>query len=200
MGIFDKLFGKKQNKQGITSPPTPSTTPQGDTKELMDEGQFWKIIEASKKSSNGNYEKQQLDLTDGLQQLEVMDIVKFDNQFRKLRGDAYTWDLWGAAYIMNGGCSDDCFSDFRGWLIGLGKNTYYAAMSDPESLVDTSHEMDDEWEGLSYSAMTAYEQKTGIQMPNGYQENYEITGEPWEEDEAVFESRYPRVWKKWGDV
>ncbi|AUC83779.1 hypothetical protein CW733_15975 [Lacinutrix sp. Bg11-31] len=40
-----------------------------------------------------------------------MEVLEFDNRFRTLRGQAYTWDLWAAAYIM-GGCFDDCFSDF----------------------------------------------------------------------------------------
>ena len=35
--------------------------------------------------------------------------------------DSYRWDLWGAAYLANGGCSDDGFDYFRGWLIGQGR-------------------------------------------------------------------------------
>jgi hypothetical protein len=30
-------------------------------------------------------------------------------------------DQWGAAYLANGGCSDDGFDYFRGWLIGQGR-------------------------------------------------------------------------------
>ena len=39
---------------------------------------------------------------------------------RQLDERAYTWDLWGAAYVIEDGCSDDCFRDFRAYLISLG--------------------------------------------------------------------------------
>ena len=177
MGIFDKLFGKQTTpKTTIQNPPS---EPPQDTKELMDEDDFWKLIETSKMNSQGNYEKQQDELADELIKLDAIDILKFDNRFRTFRGNAYKWELWGAAYIMNGGCSDDCFSDFRGWLIGQGNEAYYNAMSNPETLVIIDHDMDDDWEGLSYVPMTCYEQKTRNQMPKGIQENIEITGEEW---------------------
>ncbi|MFL6076856.1 MAG: DUF4240 domain-containing protein [Mycobacteriales bacterium] len=31
--------------------------------------------------------------------------------------ESYQGDLWGAAYLINGGASDDGFDYFRGWLI-----------------------------------------------------------------------------------
>jgi hypothetical protein len=31
--------------------------------------------------------------------------------------------MWVAAYLMNGGCSDDGFDYFRGWLIAQGRTT-----------------------------------------------------------------------------
>lgn len=197
MGIFDKLFGKKGINKSVkqTLPPEP---PQ-EMKELMDEDRFWKIIDTSKSNSKGNYQRQQSELEKELSIIEAVDILKFDNRFRKLRGELYKWELWGAAYIMNGGCSDDCFSDFRGWLIGHGKETYYNALSNPESLVDLNHDMaSDDWEGLSYVAMKTYEEKTGSQMPHGFQENFEITGEEWKEEGDDLKNKFPKLWSKWG--
>ena len=122
----------------------------------------------------------------------------FDNRFRKHRGEAYKWELWGAAYIMNGGCSDDCFMDFRGWLIGQGKEVYFNALSNPETLTTVDHDMDNDWEGLSYVPMTAYEKKSGSQMPIGVQENFELTGEEWAEEGDELQNKYPKLWAKWG--
>ncbi|WP_449342020.1 DUF4240 domain-containing protein [Streptomyces aurantiogriseus] len=34
---------------------------------------------------------------------------------------AYTWDLWGAAWVLLDGASDDAFDFFRCWLIGQGR-------------------------------------------------------------------------------
>jgi len=47
---------------------------------------------------------------------------------------AYKQKLWAAA-MMNG-CSDDSFDYFRGWLIAQGKDMYFAAPRDPDSLAD----------------------------------------------------------------
>jgi hypothetical protein len=186
MGIFDKIFGKKE--------------PVQDSNNLMVESKFWEIIKTSKSNSKGNYEKQQIELNKELSKLTAIEILEFDNQFRTLRGQAYTWDLWAAAYIMNGGCSDDCFSDFRGWLIGQGKEIFENGMQNPESLVELKHDMDnDDWEGLSYVARDVYEKKTGgKEMPNGIAENFEIIGEEWEEDDDVLKAKYPKLHEKWG--
>jgi len=197
MGIFDKLFGKKSIPNTTKQNPPPD--PPQDTKELMGEDRFWKLIETSKVNSQGNYEKQQNELAKELNKLDAIDILKFDNRFCTFRGNAYKWELWGAAYIMNGGCSDDCFSDFRGWLIGQGKEAYYNAMSNPETLSILNHDMDNvDWEGLSYVPMICYEQKTGNQMPKGIQENIEITGEEWEEEGDDLKNKYPKLWSRWG--
>lgn len=193
LGLLNKIFGKKEITQ------TPPKTPIQDSIELMDEDKFWLIIASTKKKSNGNYERQQEELKRELLKLEPIEILKFDNRFRTFRGNAYKWDLWGAAYIMNGGCSDDSFSDFRGWLIAQGKEIFFNALTNPETLVDLSHDMDnDDWEGLSYVATTSFEEKTGNEIPNGIREKFEITGEEWEEDGDDLKNRFPKLWLKWG--
>ena len=186
MGIFDKLFGKNEQVQN--------------SEKLMEENQFWGIIAKTKKNSGGNYEKQQAELNKELSKLTAIEILEFDNKFRTLRGQAYKWELWAGAYIMNGGCSDDCFSDFRGWLIGRGQEVYENAMRDVETLVEINHDMDnDDWEGLSYVPRDVYEKKTGGKdMPAGIQETFEISGEEWEEDDSELKAKYPKLHAKWG--
>jgi hypothetical protein len=44
--------------------------------------------------------------------------------------------LWGAAYLINGGCSDDGFDYFRRWLILQGHKVFQAAIANPDSLAD----------------------------------------------------------------
>jgi hypothetical protein len=62
------------------------------------------------------------------------DIFAFDRIFRELMAESYRTPLWGAAYTINGGCSDDAFDYFRGWLIGQGRATFESAVADPDSL------------------------------------------------------------------
>jgi len=83
----------------------------------MDTLTFWKIIDESRQRADGDLDKQVDMLRARLEQSEPEEIVQFDKLFREYWIRAYTWDLWAAAYIIGGGCSDDGFMDFRGWLI-----------------------------------------------------------------------------------
>ncbi|MEU0885330.1 DUF4240 domain-containing protein [Lentzea sp. NPDC005914] len=47
---------------------------------------------------------------------------------------SYRNPLWAAAYLINGGCSDDGFDYFRGWLLLQGREVFEAALADPDSL------------------------------------------------------------------
>ncbi|MBF6640839.1 DUF4240 domain-containing protein [Flavobacterium sp. J49] len=169
-----------------------------DSKQLMVAEEFWRIIEMSKSKSLGDYDKQQTELKKELQKLSAKEVLEFDNRFRTLRGEIYDWDFWAAAYIINGGCSDDCFSDFRGWLIGQGKTIYENAVNNIETLSNLTETNDGDWEGLSYIATEVYESKTGNDMPQGIQENFEITGEEWDEDEIELKNKFPKLWEKFG--
>lgn len=79
----------------------------------MDEDLFWKIIQTTKDNSSGDFEEQQKQLAKELRRLTPDDIIFFVNRFRYFRGHANTWELWGAIYIIHGGCGDDSFNDFR---------------------------------------------------------------------------------------
>ncbi len=64
---------------------------------------------------------------------------------------AYSFALWGAAYITHGGCGDDTFQDFRTSLISRGRTAFERAVANPDSLAD--EEIDDEvwfYEGYRY--------------------------------------------------
>jgi hypothetical protein len=50
--------------------------------------------------------------------------------------ESYRWDLWGAAYQINRGCSDDSFDYFRGWLMAQGQTVWESAVADPDTLAD----------------------------------------------------------------
>lgn len=191
MGIFDKLFGKKEQK-------SEPKEPVQNSEKLMNDDQFWKIIAVSKTNSSGDYEKQQTELEKELLKLTAIEILEFDNKFRTLRGEVYNWNFWAAAYIINGGCSDDCFSDFRGWLIGQGKTIFESAVENIETLAELNETNDGDWEGLSYIPTEAYEKKTGNDMPHGIQENFEITGEEWNEEGDDLKNNFPKLWAKFG--
>ncbi len=68
-----------------------------------------------------------------------------------------------AGYILNGGCSDDSFEYFRCWLIAHGKEHFYTAMENPDTLVVFyTPDVDDyHFEDFMYVASDAFEKKTG---------------------------------------
>jgi hypothetical protein len=197
MGLFDKFFGGAKKN----STPEPPNTNFTASDALMDEDQFWSIIQTAKDNSYGDYEQQQEELADELRKLTPNDIILFENRFRHFRGQANTWELWGAIYIIHGGCGDDSFNDFREWVIGQGRDFYYKTINNPETLVDveTSKIEDVEWEGLGYIPATVFEELNGQEMPYPYQEKLETTGNEWDEEGDDLKQMFPRLAAKYSD-
>ena len=165
------------------------------TSQLMDEVEFWKLIDKSRAAANNNYQTQITSLKTILLTLESSDIIKFDNTFTGLLAASYDYQLWGASFVINGGCSDDCFEYFRQYLIGHGKEKFYKTIKDPESCVSwIKSEEEDNWEGLQYSAMQAYKQKTGKEIPKTYQPKFELKGKPFDEETVM--KQFPKLAKK----
>jgi len=48
----------------------------------------------------------------------------------------YRWDVWAAAYLTGGACSDDAFVDFRAGIIAQGHGWYEKVAASPENLAD----------------------------------------------------------------
>jgi hypothetical protein len=162
---------------------------------LMKEDEFWKIIERSIIDSKNDYQVQIKSLENILLTLNSTEIEKFDNTFRALLAASYDTKLWGASYVINGGCSDDCFEYFREYLIAHGKNKFYATLKDPESCAPwIKSEGEDNWEGIRYSASKAYKQTTGKELSYSYQPKCELKGKLF--DEATVEKQYPKLAEK----
>ena len=174
----------------------------------MTEPDFWKLIESSRR---GDPERQVDRLTDALAVLPVAEILSFGQWWDELKLRAYQWPLWGAAYLMNGGCSDDGFIDFRSWLLLQGKRVFEAALADPDSLAAIDVEPDDSmWE--CYPAAKAYDRATqGRSRPEYYEalaEAYlpgtapdEPSGENWDfDDRDEMARRLPKLFQKFADA
>jgi len=74
--------------------------------------------------AKNNYQKQIGSLKEILLTLNAYEIEGFNNRFIALLDTSYNWNLWGAAYVINGGCSEDCFIYFRYYLIAHGKEKF----------------------------------------------------------------------------
>ena len=163
---------------------------------------FWRLVEDARQQSGGDCGEQAEKMMERLSALPTEDIIGFSGTLNEQLRRSYTWDLWAAAYIINGGCADDCFDYFRAWLISQGEAVFENAMRDPESLADLDIDADAgmECEELLYVASEAYEDKTGEEIPvqamvRGWVVNGP-SGEKW--NEASVYSMFPRLTKRFG--
>ncbi len=163
MGLFDKLFGKKDKSVNIENKDSLlGINPIEKTSEMLDEDLYWLIIENSLKHSS-NQEGQEKYLINEISKLTLKQMIGFRLRTDKLLYDTYNSDMWCAGYIMNGGCSDDGFEYFRNWVISRGKTTYYKTKENPDYLINelvSEIEIYD-FENFWYVALAAFDNKTG---------------------------------------
>jgi Protein of unknown function (DUF4240) len=152
---------------------------------------------ADTRSAAGNDTGRQSELLEErLRRLPPRQIVDFQRIRHGLDEQAYTWDLWGAAYVIEDGCSDDCFRDFRAYLISLGSEPYEKALRDPDSLAPVVHDAETgNWENADSVAGDAYENATGEDIPADDSDlSGSPRGEPWDdEDQEALVERYPAL-------
>lgn len=160
----------------------------------MSEQAFWSIIERAREGSE-DYEQTAERVLELLQAASIEEIEAFERGRARLMVGSYTWALWGAAYLINGGCSDDGFDYFRGWLLTQGRAVFEAALANPDSLAGIA-EQDLECEDILYVAYRAYEEKTGGEI-DGISMDYSDLGEGWDfDDDEEMQRRYPRLFEK----
>lgn len=101
----------------------------------MSKDQFWNLIEKAKEVCGTDLDASAVWIKQQLFYMTPEDVLQFHNLVYSYRDAAYKYGLWTAAGIMmEAGCSDDSFSDFRMWLIAQGKEVYLNALKDPDSL------------------------------------------------------------------
>ena len=169
----------------------------------MNVDQFWQVVEESRRdvsasNPDGNMDRQVARLTELLSALPPQDVADFDRHFAERFIEAYTWDLWAAAYIIEGGCSDDGFMDFRSWLISMGRTVFTESLRDVESLVVFASDPTVEvcsFEEFQYIPGRVY----GKEIDHGIDYPTEPTGKAWEEDSDELEARFPKLWAKFGE-
>jgi Protein of unknown function (DUF4240) len=160
------------------------------------ENAFWRLIAQARQAADGESDDVSHQLQDLLTGLPPQQIVAFDRLRHGLDRRAYTWDLWGAAYVIEDGCSQDCFRDFRAYLISLGRDSYEAALRDPDSLATVVQDAETgDWENAENVAPDAYASVTGDDYPLDDSDlSGSPRGTPWDaEDEDTLIARYPRL-------
>ncbi len=170
---------------------------------VMDEAEFWQLVDAAREEAGGDPEEQADLLVERLVQLDPESVLDFARHFESRYDRAFRRDLWGAAWVLLDGADDDAFDWFRCWLIGQGREVFEGALHDPDALADLLGDFDEEIDGdgeeLGYAADEAYERLTGLVTPDlGLPAPPpEPEGEPFDlEDDDALAERYPRLWDR----
>jgi hypothetical protein len=166
----------------------------------MDPKTFWRIIDAYVTEDKADAPYGYAEYAERLGEMSPAELVEYASAMRRELNAAHSWDMWGAAYLICGGCSDDGFAYFCGWLLAQGSDIFLQAVEHPDSLAEylVHYEGDDvfEDEDILSVALTTYEEKTG-----GF-EGFELTvkpaaepaGEQWDiEEEGELEARLPKL-------
>jgi hypothetical protein len=175
----------------------------------VDIGVFWDIIETVRASAGPDRPFHEA-LTDHLATLTEHDILEYHESFEKMRGALYRHDLWAAAYLIGGGCSDDGFIDFRAGLIAQGRDWYQKAAASPDSLVShpaiagAGHPRCDNplfYEEVNYAASRAFQRVSGDEHAlwdaleaRGPRDRLAVMGEDFDfDDDQEMRRRLPRL-------
>jgi hypothetical protein len=169
----------------------------------MTDAEFWLLIDTSRERAKGSSRRQEVILREMLRKLAADDIAEFNVRYDNLIRKAYHWDLWGAAYIIGGGCSDDGFWDFRSWLVSRGQTIYEAALRNPESLIRvvSREDPDRDSKGFLNPAIFVWAEMKGRPAEDcpglGSNLGETPTGEEWADDKLP--RMFPRLWGEFGE-
>lgn len=174
--------------------------------DMTDDALFWNVIDSTT-GLESEPDKQLEALHTALSKLSLEQIERYEASFDSEMKRSFTWDLWGAAYVIHGGASDDGFEYFRCWLVSKGKRVFEKALADPDSLADIlAPDVHGalEFEDFAYVARMTWGEKSGksgSEMPKAAGMLYpdrQPTGIRFDENPASLAKRYPKLWKRFG--
>lgn len=172
--------------------------------------EFWQVVESARESAADPSDAE--DVAERtlalLTALPVEKVALLAQPLWDLRARSYRWNLWHAAYLINGGCSDDGFEYFRGWLLTQGREAFERAVADPDTLADlpavqrvaAGDVADLECESMYGVVWDAYEVVTGGHEPPAVTGRYPRLGPGWDfEDADEDRRRLPKLAALFGD-
>jgi hypothetical protein len=180
----------------LPAPKAPSRLASRRVRGEFGETEFWQLVADTRRAAGNDTARQSELLKDRLTRLSPSAIIEFARIRHRLDQQAYTWSLWGAATVIEDGCSDDCFRDFRSYLISLGRGPYENALRDPDSLSSVAQNAETgDGENADNVAPDAYSSRTGNDFPL---DDSDLSGRPRgarfnENDAAGLARRYPRL-------
>ena len=165
----------------------------------MELDEFWGVVEAARAevgdSPGQDGEAPAKALAGRLAQWPPARRAAFGEVFAQLSVQALRWDLYGAAYLIGGGCDLGGFEDFRYGLIAAGRDWYAKAIADPDVLaghpvVSEAADWDDDSAIFAELVGEAVADACGVRL----RDQGELAGERFDlDDDLVMRARLPRL-------
>lgn len=169
----------------------------------MTADQFWAFVEQGRARAHDPSDAEEVAERTRrvLTSLPAAEVAQLNQPLHDLMAASYRVDLWGAAYQLNGGCSDDGFEYFRGWLLTQGREAFERVVADPDALAAlpvvrkaAEETMVLECEDMFGVVAEAYHALTGTYGLPATEGRYPDPGQFWDfDDDDEFRRRLPRL-------
>jgi hypothetical protein len=153
-------------------------------KRKIDEDLFWQLIHQARAISTDQFNFID-NLKSILEAFNPKELRNFDKILYTKSNELNTWEHWGLAYIVRGGCGDDEFDYFKVWAVSKGRNAFQAIRELNESQLFPIFDEDPQLEEFHYLAEQVYEEKTSDLMPPVKVKSSKLTGKRWDEDKLT---------------
>ncbi len=158
----------------------------------MDDQRFWTFVESAREAAGDDVDDRVSGLELVLLNQHPDEVQEFQDKYDELLQRANRRDLWDAAWLMNGGCTDAGFHHFRDWLISEGEQVFEAALADSQSLAGVAAPGRYELAAFGEVAAEVFEQMTDVGIRHRRaMEDAEPAGATWRADDLP--ARYPRL-------
>lgn len=99
----------------------------------LDKNNFWDLVKYTKELSSNKEDQIKL-LIRIFENKSIEQIAAFESIQNYYMNISYSSNLWAVAFYLNGGCSDDSFEYYRGWLISEGKQKFEILTRTPNEI------------------------------------------------------------------
>jgi hypothetical protein len=94
---------------------------------------FWQTIEDARARGGGDPDAMAHILESRYAKADDETLRKFQRELVEVSSRLYSWRHWDAAEMICGYVSDDVFTDWRSWVITLGRETFTRIVENPDN-------------------------------------------------------------------
>lgn len=158
----------------------------------MKNEKFWQIINNISENKEINFNN-----TD--------EVLKFDKAFKEKLIESHIFPLLAANFIISSYVSDEGFQEFKAWLILQGKDKFYNAIHNPDTIAKWTKEIDTEIISDYGEEMILYSLNLYLEVggkEDDFYENQYMGIEPniefnWPRDKEDYKKQYPNLVEKY---